>query len=58
MSGMTFPKTVAVTHGERKFSGCGGDPTSLLHGEWAIEQIEGKAIVAKSEPTLAFGMDG
>ncbi len=55
---MTFPKTVAVTHGERKFSGCGGDPTSLLHGEWAIEQIEGKAIVAKSEPTLAFGMDG
>jgi heat shock protein HslJ len=58
MSGMTFPKTVAVTHGEREFSGCGGDPASLLYGEWAIEQIEGKAIVAKSEPTLTFGTDG
>ncbi len=58
MSGMTFPKTVTVAHGERKFSGCGGNPASLLHGEWAIEQIEGKAIVAKSEPTLAFGTDG
>ncbi|MGH6791526.1 MAG: hypothetical protein ACRECF_02155 [Methyloceanibacter sp.] len=58
MSGMTFPKTVTVAHGERKFSGCGGNSASLLHGEWVIEQIEGKAIVAKSEPTLVFGTDG
>jgi heat shock protein HslJ len=58
MSGMPHPKTVAVAHGERKLSGCGGEPASLLHGEWSIIEIDGKAIVANSKPTLTFDADG
>jgi len=58
MSGMQYPKTVAVELGEKGYSGCGGDPATLLNGEWLIEQIGGKAIVAKTQPTMHFGDDG
>lgn len=58
MSGMNFPKTVTVSYGQRTFSGCGGEPASLLHGEWGIEQIDGKPIVAGSQPTPNFGPEG
>ena len=58
MSGMTYPKTVAVNLGEKTYSGCGGDPATLLRGEWLIEEIGGKAIIAKSQPTISFGDDG
>ena len=30
----------------------------LLHGEWLIEEIGGKAVIAKSLPTINFGDDG
>jgi len=55
MSGMPFPKTVAVELGERKYTGCGGDPASLLRGNWSIEQIAGRAVLAESHPTIDFG---
>jgi heat shock protein HslJ len=58
MSGMPFPKTVSITLGEKTYSGCGGDPASLLEGEWLIEEIGGKAIVAESKPSMNFGPDG
>lgn len=58
MSGMPHPKTVAVAWGERDFSGCGGDPASLLHGEWLIEEIAGEALVEQSQPSVAFDPDG
>jgi heat shock protein HslJ len=58
MSGMPHPKTVSVVLGERRLEGCGGQPADLLHGDWRIEEIGGKAVVAKSEPTLAFTTDG
>jgi heat shock protein HslJ len=58
MSGMPHPKTVALTHGERALSGCGGEPASLLHGEWSILEIGGKDLVPESKPTLAFDPDG
>lgn len=55
MSGMPFPKTVAVDLGKRKYAGCGGDPASLLRGNWSIEEIAGNAAVAESQPTIDFG---
>ncbi len=58
MSGMPHPNTVTVLRVDQKLSGCGGDPSSLLHGQWSLRQIDGKAIVADAQPTLAFGSDG
>ena len=58
MTGMPYPKTATVIVGDDKLSGCGGEPASLLHGDWRVERIAGKALVAGSEPTLAFGPDG
>ena len=58
MADMPFPKTVSLVVGERTLSGCGGDPASLLHGDWKIDTIGGKPVVEKSEPTLAFAPDG
>ena len=57
MSGMFFPVSVAVEVGGEKFAGCGGDPASLLKGEWLIETIDGKPTVAKSHPSLNFDVD-
>lgn len=58
MSGMPYPRTVTITLGDRNLSGCGGDPGSLFRGEWMVEEIGGKAIVAGSKPTIFFGPDG
>jgi heat shock protein HslJ len=58
MSGMHFPKTVSVVVGDKTYSGCGGDPASLLQGEWVIETIGGKAIVPESKPSMTFGPEG
>lgn len=58
MSGMPYPKAATVMLGGRTLAGCAGEPASLLHGDWRIGEIGGKAIVAQSEPTLSFGLDG
>lgn len=58
MTGMPYPKSATVTVDGRKFSGCAGEPASLLHGDWLVKRIAGKDLVAKSEPTLSFGPDG
>lgn len=58
MTGMPYPKTVSLVIGGRSLTGCGGDSASLLHGDWKIDAIGGKAVVEKSEPTLAFAPDG
>lgn len=58
MSGMPYPKTVVVALGERKLSGCGGDPASLLRGEWLVEEIGGMTVVGGSRPTVSFEPDG
>lgn len=50
MTGMPYPKTVTLVVGERRLAGCGGEPASLLHGDWKIDAIGGKASVEKSEP--------
>lgn len=58
MSGMPHPKTVVVAVGDRAFVGCGGDPLSLLVGDWRIEAIAGEPVIAGSETSLAFDLDG
>lgn len=58
MSGMPFPKTVTVAQGGKTFSGCGGEPASLLHGSWRITTIDGKPVITGSKPSVAFEADG
>jgi heat shock protein HslJ len=58
MSGMPFPKAVVVTIGEQARVGCGGDPLSLLVGDWRVEAMSGAPLIAGSETSLAFDLDG
>ena len=59
MSGMPHPQSVTVVVGGQTLTGCGGEPVSLLQGaEWTVVEIDGKALVAGSQVTLAFGADG
>jgi heat shock protein HslJ len=58
MSGMPFPKSVTIALGEKTFTGCGGEPATLLHGAWLITEINGKPIIAGSSPGLKFETDG
>jgi len=58
MTGMPYPKTMTVMVGDRRLTGCAGEPARLLHGDWLVEEIGGKANVAKSNPTIAFEPDG
>ena len=58
MSGMPFPKSVTVVLGDKTLSGCGGEPVSLLLGEWMIAEIDGKPAVAGSTPTVKFEAEG
>src|SRR5690606_1227179 len=37
---------------------CGGDPESLLRGEWTVVQINEQPLVAGSQVTLNFDADG
>ena len=59
MSGMFYPLTVSVERPEGVLSGCGGEPASLLLGpEWAVESIDGNAILDDSGVTIAFDEGG
>jgi heat shock protein HslJ/membrane-bound inhibitor of C-type lysozyme len=58
-TGMPHPDTVAVALPDRTYTGCGGDPLSLITGaEWVVEDISGAGVVDGSRPTLTFGADG
>lgn len=39
MTGMPYPLSVTVTHDGRALSGCGGDPASLIEGQWQMRQL-------------------
>lgn len=54
MSGMPHPYTVAVVFNEQKLNGCGGEPASLLQGEWVVGSIGGTSVIADSTVTLSF----
>lgn len=58
MSGMPFPKTVAVVSGDQTYIGCGGESLSLLLGDWRVEEVGGQAVIAGSEASIAFDLDG
>jgi len=58
MSGMPFPKSVTVALGAKTFNGCGGEPATLLQGQWNITEIDGKPAIAGSTPTIGFEADG
>ena len=58
MTGMPYPKTATVMMDDRKLAGCAGEPADLLHGDRPVEMIVGKALVAGSQPTLAFDSGG
>lgn len=58
MTGMPFPRTVTVVQGGRTFTGCGGEPASLLRAEWVVTAIDGKPVLASATPTVTFEADG
>ena len=58
MSGMPFPKTVAAVIGDQTLIGCGGESLSLLLGDWKVEEIGGQVVIAGSEASIAFDLDG
>ena len=58
MSGMSYPASVSVETGGKRFEGLGGEPAALLHGAWIVEQIDGKPIVEGSNVTMDFGTEG
>jgi heat shock protein HslJ len=58
MTGMPFPKTVAVVMGDQNLIGCGGESLSLLLGDWKVEEIGGQIVIAESEASIAFDLDG
>ena len=58
MSGMPHPNTVTVTLDGKKMSGCGGEPATLLHGEWLVESLAGAPPVKGSKLTIAFAPEG
>ena len=58
MSGMPHPKSVSVKWGELALTGCGGDPASLIQGDWIIESINGNAVSVQPKPTLSLDDKG
>jgi heat shock protein HslJ/uncharacterized membrane protein len=58
MSGMPFPKTVAVELGADSFAGCGGEPVSLLLGTWKVTAIDGEPPLPDTDPSISFDEDG
>ena len=58
MSGMPHPAVVLLQVGDRKYSGCGGEPASLLRGEWAVREIGGKPTDPAIDASMTFDVDG
>ena len=58
MSGMPFPSAVSVEADGIKYAGCGGEPATLLHGDWIVEKIGGSPVREKTEVSLSFSDDG
>jgi heat shock protein HslJ len=58
MSGMPHPNTVVVTLDGRTMNGCGGEPATLLHGEWRVESLAGAPPVKGPALTITFDPAG
>lgn len=57
-TGMPHPLSVSVEIRGQTLNGCGGDPASLLSGEWVVEDINGGGVIDNSHATLSFSADG
>lgn len=55
MSGMPFPLTVSVERGEKTYFGCGGEPVSLLAGDWTITEVAETAVTLPA--SISFTAD-
>jgi heat shock protein HslJ len=58
MSGMPHPSTVMVTLAGQELRGCGGNPADLLHGEWQVQNLNGRAIEGGLRGTINFAPGG
>jgi heat shock protein HslJ len=59
MTGMPRPEQVTVTLGQKRLTGCGGDPASLLQGrEWIVAGLAGKPVLAEPRITMTFAANG
>jgi heat shock protein HslJ/uncharacterized membrane protein len=54
MSGMNYPMSAEVLIGTDTLLGCGGDPFTLLKGEWAVERLGEEPVIDGSQVTLNF----
>ena len=57
MSGMPHPYEVLVRLDERRYAGCGGEPATLLQGEWQISALAG-GLPPGAQLTLQFDARG
>lgn len=57
-TGMPRPFRVAVDIRGTALQGCGGEPASLLAGEWVVEDINNTGVIDNSHATLSFSDDG
>ena len=57
-TGMPHPYRVAVDIRGTALNGCGGEPASLLAGEWVVEDIDNTGVIDNSHATLSFSDDG
>lgn len=57
-TGMPHPYRVSVDIRGTALKGCGGEPVSLLAGEWLVEDINNGGVIDNSHATLSFSDDG
>lgn len=58
MTGMPHPLSVTAEAGGEIFLGCGGDPESLIEGNWAVAEIEGNPVAEGNDVTMTFVRGG
>jgi heat shock protein HslJ len=60
MTGMPYPRTVEVVRSgaAEVLRGCGGEPATLLQGEWRVQRINDEPVTVMPRATLIFGLDG
>jgi uncharacterized lipoprotein YbaY/heat shock protein HslJ len=58
MSGMPHPTTVVVSLASQELRGCGGNPAEVLHGEWRVQNLNGRVIEGDLLGTLNFAPGG
>jgi len=57
-TGMPHPLTVTVLDDGRRLDGCGGEPRTLLVGDWRVVEVGGQPVDAALALTMGFDADG